>query len=140
MVNVLLDTRVVSELRRVQPDPRVVARVDGFESEELFASVVTLGELWKGVALLALSCRKIELARWVDEFESSFSGRILPVVEEVARTWGEITARSERQGMQIPPADGLIAATAIHHGMQLMTRNARHFEATGATVIDPWNE
>lgn len=114
------------------------AQVDELESERLFLSVITFGELTKGVALLPASSRKRTLASWLLELEQRFGDQILPIDIEVARRWGQLTARAQGQGVQIPAADGLIAATALRHGMYVMTRNTKHFGATGAPIIDPW--
>lgn len=106
--------------------------------DDLFLSVVTYGEIVKGIALLDEGRRKRELRQWIGDLAAHYDERILPVDRETAVSWGEITARARRSGVQIPPSDGLIAATALRHGLHLMTRNTRDFEATGVLVIDPW--
>jgi toxin FitB len=137
-VSVLLDTCVVSELQRPRGNPRVRGRVERFESDQLFLSAITIGELSKGVSLLSSGERKSRLIAWLDELEREFANRILPVDIEVARLWGELTARAQRNGETIPATDGLIAATALRHGLQVMTRNSRHFAAAGVLIDDPW--
>jgi predicted nucleic acid-binding protein len=137
---VLLDTCVLSELQRLQGNLRVRARVEALDPERLFLSVVTIGELAKGIALLATGARKRELSAWLLGLEQRFTAAILPVDVEAARVWGELTAHAQAQGIQIPASDGLIAATALRHGLHVMTRNTKHFAATGALVIDPWAE
>ncbi len=138
MVRVLLDTCVLSELRRPGGDPRVRDRVEEIDPSQLFVSVVTVGELTKGIALLAAGERKQQLASWLLGLERRFAAQILPVDVEVARLWGELTAQAQAQGSQIPAGDGLIAATARRHGLHVMTRNTRHFAATGVPIVDPW--
>lgn len=138
MVRVLLDTCVISELRRPNGDTNVQQRVMELESDRLFLSVITLGELAKGIALLSEGRQRRDLALWLLGLEHQFAEQILPVDHEVARIWGEITANAQTRGVQIPVSDGLIAATAIHHGLHVMTRNTRHFNASGALIIDPW--
>lgn len=138
MVRVLLDTCVLSELQRPHGNPRVRARVDELDSGNLFLSAITLGELTKGIALLAEGPRKQALASWLVGLERRYDEQILSVDREVARVWGELTARAQQAGSQIPAADGLIAATALAHGLHVMTRNSRHFAASGAFIIDPW--
>lgn len=138
MVRVLLDTCVLSELQRPHGNPRVRARVDELNSGNLFLSAITLGELTKGIALLAEGPRKQALASWLVGLERRYDEQILSVDREVARVWGELTARAQQAGSQIPAADGLIAATALAHGLHVMTRNSRHFAASGAFIIDPW--
>jgi predicted nucleic acid-binding protein len=138
MVRVLLDTCVFSELRRPQGNPQVRARIDELDPAQLFLSAITVGELAKGIALLPMSARRRELASWLLGIEQGFAEQILAVDTEVARRWGELTAQAQTRGVQIPASDGLIAATALRHGLQVMTRNSRHFAATGAPIIDPW--
>ena len=138
MVSVLLDTCVISELRRTDGDSRVHQHMAELDSNNLFLSVITLGELTKGIALLPEGRRRQELALWLLGLEEQFAEQILPVDRDVARAWGEITARARMQGIQIPASDGLVAATALRRGLHVMTRNTRHFAATGALIIDPW--
>jgi predicted nucleic acid-binding protein len=136
----LLDTCVLSELQRPQGDPRVRARVGALDPSRLFLSVITVGELAKGIALLPAGARKRDLSSWLLGLEQRFADAILPVDAEAARVWGELTARAQTLGIQIPASDGLIAATALRHGLHVMTRNTRHFAATGALIVDPWAE
>jgi predicted nucleic acid-binding protein len=112
--------------------------VDALLPEQLFISAVTFGELVKGIALVQSGQRKEALSTWLLGLEQFYGDRILPVDTEVARRWGEVTAQVRSQGVTIAAADGLIAATALRHGLHLMTRNERHFTATGVPVIDPW--
>ncbi|MGH2530987.1 MAG: type II toxin-antitoxin system VapC family toxin [Thermomicrobiales bacterium] len=137
-MRVLLDTCVISELRRPQGDPRVTQHVAESEPDSLFLSAITLGELTKGVALLPEGRRKREIASWLLGLEQQFTKQILPVDHDVARLWGELTAHAQLQGIQIPASDGLIAATAIRHGLHVMTRNTKHFAASGTLIFDPW--
>jgi predicted nucleic acid-binding protein len=140
VVRVLLDTCVLSELQRPQGDPRVRARVEALDPTGVFLSVITVGELAKGIALLPEGARKRDLSSWLLGLEQRFADAILPVDAEAARVWGELTARAQSLGIQIPASDGLIAATALRHGLHVMTRNTRHFAASGALIIDPWAE
>jgi toxin FitB len=134
----LLDTCVLSEIRRPQGRAEVKAAVEQFADNDLFVSVLTVGEIAKGVALLASGRRKRELTGWLRGLEAGFADRILEVDRETALFWGEITARAQKRGVVIPAVDGLIAATALRHGLQLLTRNIRHFRVTGVLVLDPW--
>ena len=139
-MSVLLDTCVVSELYRANPDQHVRDAVTRREPEELFLSVITFGELRKGAALLPTGQKRSGLEAWLEDLQHEFADRVLPVDLETSRIWGEITARARLRGEQIPVADGLIAATAIRHGFRIMTRNTRHFEASGARVVNPWRD
>lgn len=102
-------------------------------------SVLTLGEVGKGIALLPAS-RKKALASWLLALESQFADRILGIDLDTARLWGELTAPAQKSGAVILAPDGLLAATALRHGLHIMTRDTRHFSLTGALVVDPWRE
>lgn len=140
MVRALLDTCVLSEVRKPRGNPRVRQWVDDLDADDLFVSVITLGELTKGLALLAEGPHRQNLAMWLSGVEHQFTGHVLPVDHDVARLWGELSARAQIRGIQIPVADGLIAATALRHGLHVMTRNTKHFAITGALTLDPWTE
>lgn len=137
-MRLLIDTCVLSEVQRSQGDRRVRARVEALERHEAFLSVITIGELARGIALLDQGQRKRELAAWLEMLEQYYASRILPIDAEIARLWGELSAKGKRQGISIPVMDGLLAATALRHGLHVVTRNTRHFEATGVLIIDPW--
>lgn len=107
-------------------------------AEEIYLSVLTLGELRKGIDKLKASARKKTLDAWLSQVVLSAQGRILPIDSETAIIWGEVTARTEKKGRPIPAVDGLIAATALQHGLHLMTRNVSDFEATGVLLVNPW--
>jgi len=138
-VRALLDTCVLSELNRHGGGaPQVQQAVSEFADEALFVSVVSLGEIVKGVALLDAGARQRDLLTWLNGLESNFADRLLPVDSETARVWGELTARAQQQGRTVHVADGLIAATALRHGLHVMTRNISDFKPTGALLINPW--
>jgi predicted nucleic acid-binding protein len=139
-VKVLLDTCVLAELRRPEGHPAVKAAVAQLVDGDLFLSVLTLGEIAKGIALLSAGRKKKALASWLNGLETKFADRILTIDAETARIWGEFTARAQKAGEIVPAVDGLLAATAIRHGLHVMTRNTRHFEASGALVLDPWQD
>ncbi len=135
----LLDTCVLSELNRQGGGAQQVSQaVSELADEAIFLSVVSLGEIAKGVALLDAGARQRGLLSWLNGLESQFADRLLPVDSETARVWGELTARAQQQGRTVHVADGLIAATALRHGLHVMTRNVSDFEPTGALLINPW--
>lgn len=140
MRGVLLDTCVISELRRSDVEPLVRQRIAELNPDDAFMSVITIGELAKGVTLLPEGRRRRGLESWLMGLERKFETRMLPVDLETGRIWGELTARAQKQGIQIPASDGIIAATGIRHGLHVLTRNTRHFAATGALIVDPWSE
>jgi len=131
----LLDTNVVSETRKIRAEPGVMAFVRAADATRLFISVLTMGELRKGVAARRRTdpVAAERLGNWVDGIETMFADRILPVDATVARIWGELSARRN-----LPVIDTLIAATAIASGLTLVTRNTRDVAATGVALVDPW--
>lgn len=136
----LLDTCVLSELRRPRPHPIVRRTVEGFDSSDLFVSVISVGEIAKGIALLADSPHKRALHLWLQTVERNYSDRILPVDIETSRIWGEIAAAAQKAGRPIGAIDALIAATARRHGLVVVTRNVADFEPTGVSLLNPWDE
>lgn len=135
----LLDTCVLSELLKRRPDRAVLAWIAGIPEHDLFLSILTLGELYKGIAKLFPGERREKLAEWVDhDLKPRFEERLLPLDEETIRLWGNITGEAERRGKKWPIMDSLLAATALAHHLVFVTRNAHHVEEIGATVLDPW--
>lgn len=140
MVRVLLDTCVLSELRRPGGDPKVQAAVRAYASNDVYFSVITIGEISKGLSLLPLGQRREALQIWLQKTEIEYRDRILPIGIDVARLWGELAAQNARAGTPVDSADGLIAATAHYHQLPVMTRNVRHFLQTGVQIINPWQD
>lgn len=136
-MNILLDTCILSELRRSKGPHSIRMTLESFEDEDLFLSVITIGEIAKGITLLPETHKKQELTHWLNGLERQFSDRILPISRDIALMWGELVARAQKNGSTVPTCDGLIAATALYHGLHIMTRNIKHFEATGAITLDP---
>lgn len=135
----LLDTCVVSEPVRPGPDSRVIAWLRAADEHALFLSVLTVGEIRKGIARSSDSRKRRTLARWLDdELVPRFGARLLPVDLAVSRRWGEITGDTEARGVSLPVIDALLAATALEHGLAVVTRNARDFERCGVRVLNPW--
>ena len=134
----LLDTCVLAALTKPGERHGVRRFLRQTKDEDLFVSVLVLGEIAKGVALLDESRRKAELAGWLSEMETRFAGRILPIGNATAHIWAELTAWGKRAGSPVPVVDGLIAATALEHRCSVVTRNVRHFRAAGVRVENPW--
>ena len=130
----LLDTNVVSEARR--GTPAAVAWLRSVHPSAVYLSVITLGEISRGIALKERSDRPTaaRLASWLHTLRHHYAERILPITDQIAVEWGLIAAQRPRGD-----ADGLIAATAIVHDYMLVTRNVADFEDTRATVINPWD-
>ncbi len=134
----LLDTNVLSELRRKTPDASVVEWFSRRPASTLFLSVLTLGELRKGIEGLANAERRMALADWLEtDLPGFFAGRIFPVDAQVADRWGRLVAAA---GRPLPAIDSLLAATAVQHGLSMVTRNSRDFVGLdlGLDVINPW--
>ena len=137
-MRVLLDTCVLSEIRHPQGAESVKNAVQSLAGKDLFISVISIGEIVKGINCLNESKRKQELQSWVQGLERFYSERILPLDLKASQIWGELTARMQKEGKVIPACDGLIASTAIRHGLHVMTRNTSDFELTGAMIVNPW--
>jgi len=136
----LLDTNILTEFVKPKGNPAVKSAVTEIPSTDVYLSVLTVGEIIKGIALLAAGPKRIHLSTWLSGLENQFGDRILPVDLETARIWGELTARSQKSGAVIPPTDGILAATALRHGLHVMTRNTLYFEETGALLVNPWQD
>jgi predicted nucleic acid-binding protein len=138
-VSFLLDTNVISEWVKPQPDPRVVAWLAEVDEDRVFLSVVTLAELRHGIERLADGRRRHRLDAWLrEELPLRFEGRMLPVSEAVADRWGEVVARREAAGRPIGVMDAFIAATANVHALKLVTRNEVDFESVVKKTVNPW--
>ena len=136
-MSTILDTCVISELYRVGREPAVESEVNAL-GEDVYISVVTISEMSFGAHSLPVGSRQTELLHQLAQTEQRFAGRTLDVGADIAQLCGQIRGETRRSGIQIDLADGLIAATAIHHGMAVMTRNVSDFAPTGVEVINPW--
>lgn len=135
----LLDTCVVSEIAKATVDAKVTAWANSRNELDFYISALTLGELQKGAKRLAEGRKKALLLAWLhDDLIKRFADRVLPVDQAVALRWGEMQAQLEQQGKPMPAIDGLIAATALHHQLTVVTRNTRDMAASGVTLFDPW--
>jgi len=137
----LIDTNVLSELRRKQPDPNVVAWVAARSTQSLFVSVLTLGEIRKSIEALGNNsvdaARRQALSDWLEvDLPMFFMGRVLSVDLPVTQRWGHLLAQAHRP---LPAIDSLLAATALHHNLCLVTRNVRDFAGMGLNLINPWD-
>ena len=138
-MNYLLDTWVISELVARQPEPKVVNWIDAIEDERIYLSVITIGEIKRGIEKLPESSRRQALADWLgSDLLLRFRGRILAVDTAVMLRWGELVAKMEGAGRPLPAMDSLIAALALSHNLHLVTRNEKDFQGTGMVVVNPW--
>lgn len=139
MSGFLLDTNCISELVRPKPEPRVMEWMDAADEGLLYLSVLTLGEIRRGVAGLIQGRRRAHPETWlVVDLQTRFSGRIVPVDSAIADRWGLLAAESKRKGKTLGIIDGLLAATAIHHNLTIVSRTASDFTGTQVQVLNPW--
>jgi predicted nucleic acid-binding protein len=138
-VTFLLDTNVVSETTRPQPSARVLDWIAAQAAESIFISAITVGELRRGALLLSDGKKRKALLRWIESgIKAEFAGRILPVDTAVMECWAQIQASCEQAGRLLPLMDSLLAATALTHGLTLVTRNTADFKAVRVPLLDPW--
>ena len=137
----LLDTNVISELIAKQPDADVVDWIDQLDPNTVYLSVITIGEIRKGIAKLPASKRRENLERWLfEDLLVRFHDHILPLDGNVLLAWGQLTGELAAKGINLPAIDSLIAATVLHYRYTLVTRNEADFQHTGITVVNPWKQ
>jgi predicted nucleic acid-binding protein len=135
----LLDTNCLSELVRARPEPLVLSWLEAVDEDLCYVSVLTLGEIRKGVALLPQSRRRTQLEGWLEvELNTRFAGRVLPVDAVIADRWGQLTAEAKKRGKTLTVVATLLAATALHHNLTIVSRNLKHFDGTPVPVLNPW--
>jgi toxin FitB len=136
----LLDTNVISELIKPEPDGNVLRWIDETEETILFLSVLTLGEVRNGIERLGAGKRRGLLESWLTvDLRLRFQDRILAVDEAIVERWGALSAATAKKGKPVPVIDGLLAATALHHDLMLVTRNATDVSGTGVATLNPWH-
>ena len=139
MSGFLLDTNVISELRNKNPEPRVLEWMEATDEGLLYLSVLTLGEIRKGAALLLQDKRRTQLETWLEvDLQARFAGRIVPIDWAIADRWGLIAAEARRNGITVPVIDGLLAATALHRNLTIVSRNVKDFVTSQVPVLNPW--
>lgn len=134
----LIDTNVISELARPKPSKAVLAWFDSIPAEALNISVLTLGEIRKGIEQMPESARREKLRVWLEhDLIEWFGNRVLPIDIAVSDRWGRLVAQ---MGRPVPSIDSLLAATALHHELRMVTRNQKDFNYPGLEVINPWGD
>jgi len=140
MSGFLLDTNVLSEFnRRGKPDRLVKQWLEAADTDSLYVSVLTLGEIRLGVELLPPGKRRTQLEQWLDrDLPEWFEGRILPVDQSIADRWGVLRAQARIKGRPLSVIDALLAATALQYSLTLVSRNVSDFSVVGLPVVNPW--
>jgi len=137
----LLDTNVLSEFSRsaIPPNLNVQHWMESANPDQLFTSVLSVGEIRKGIELLPVSKKRRDLEQWLDsDLYGWFGSNLLPVTKAISDRWGKLAARSQERGRPLGNIDGLLAATAFEHGLTVATHNTKHFEDLGVAILDPW--
>ncbi len=138
-MNYLLDTCVLSESRKKQPDSMVETWLNSVDESCLHTSVIVMAEIQKGISRLANGVKKRELQLWLDQaLFPRFGERVLDVNRDIALAWGRLQGMFIAKGESLPVIDSLLGATAIHFDLTLVTRNTRHFERMPIELINPW--
>ena len=141
MSGFLLDTNIISELVKPKPEANVTEWVENTDESLLYLSVLTLGEIRRGIAALPQSRRRATLEAWLDkDLRARFEGRILVIDQEVADRWGLLTGAARNSGKVLPVIDGLLAATALEHNLTLVTRDTGQIPSMGVAVFNPWEK
>jgi len=139
-MNFLLDTCIISEPKRKQPSERVLEWLDEQDESKLNLSVLTVGEIKKGITRLESSRKKAELEKWLEQLRIRFSRRILPLTEKTFLVWGKMYGEFERKGVVRPAFDSLLEATALEHDMIFVTQNVKNFQHSQVTILNPWTD
>ena len=132
----LLDTNILSELFKKQPEPKVSRWLEAADQDSLYLSVLTVGEIRKGIEKMQQGSRKTRLIQFLEkDIPDQFEERILSVDLKVAEAWGLLEAQAHRP---LPTVDAMLAATALAHNLTLVTRNTQDFSFSGLKLINPW--
>ena len=135
----LLDTNVLSELRRPKPEQRVVAFVEGCPLDQLYVSVVTFAEIRFGIEMVPEPSRRLALNQWLAEkVRPMFRSRVLEITEDIMLKWRLLVEEGRKTGHTFSQPDLIIAATAVHHGLTVVTRDRAQYDKAGASVFNPW--
>ena len=137
----LLDTNILSELRRPKPEPQVVAFVSAQPLDSLYVSAVTFAEIRFGIELVADVHKRAALSDWLHlQLRPMFENRVLPVSEDVMFKWRLMVEEGRKTGHTFPQPDLIIAATALHHGLTMVSRDTGGYDKTGVPLVNPWRE
>ena len=137
----LLDTCAISEMVAVKPNANVLSWFQSQTEKTLFLSIITVGEIEKGIYQLPVSKKRTLLETWLfDELVPNFQGRIIDINRKLMTTWAKMTADLKTKGIIRPSFDSLIEAAALHHQLILVTRNVKNFQKSQVTILNPWED
>ncbi len=137
-MNFLLDTCIISEPKQKRPSEKVLEWLDAQDESKLYLSVMTIGEIKKGITRLESGKKKANLEKWLEQLRIRFSRRIMPLSEKTFLVWGKMYGEFERKGIVRPAFDSLLEATALEHDMIFVTRNVKNFHDSQVTILNPW--
>ncbi len=141
MSGFLLATNIVSELVKPKPEANVIEWIENTDESLLYLSVLTMGEIRRGIAAFPQARRRATLEAWLEkDLRARFDDRILAIDQEVADRWGLLTATARNKGIVLPVIDGLLAATALEHNLTLVTRDTGQIPSVGVAVFNPWKK
>lgn len=136
----LLDTCTISEPKQKHPNTKVLEWLNNQDESRLYLSVLTLGEIKKGIMRLESGKKKAELEKWLEKLRLRFTGRILPLSEKSFLVWGKMYGEFERKGIMRPAFDSLLESTALEHDLIFVTRNVKNFHNSAVTILNPWED
>lgn len=139
-MNFLLDTNVISEPKQKKPDRNVLEWMDAQDESKIYLSVLTIGEIRKGITRLESGKKKAELEKWLEKLRNRFARRILPLSERTFLVWGKMCGEFENKGIVRSALDSLLEATALEHDLILVTRNVKNFQDSQVTILNPWED
>jgi predicted nucleic acid-binding protein len=135
----LLDTNILSELRRSRPEPKVLSFIENLPLEHMFVSVATLAELRYGIEIITDAPRRADLNAWLTNIiRPMFDQRVIPITEDIMLKWRLLVEEGRKTGHTFSQPDLIIAASATHHGMTVVTRDRSQFDKARVPVINPW--
>lgn len=139
-MNFLLDINVISEPKQKKPNAKVLRWLGAQEESKIYLSVLTVGEIRKGITRLDSGKKKTELERWLEKLRNRFARRLLPLSEKTFLVWGKMCGELENKGIVRSALNSLLEATALEHDLILVTRNVKNFQNSQATILNPWED
>lgn len=136
----LLDTNVISEPKQKKPNKKVLEWLDAQDESKIYLSVLSIGEIRKGIARLESGKKKAELDEWLEKLRRRFAQRLVPLSEKTFLVWGRMYGEFENKGVVRSTLDSLLEATALEHDLILVTRNIKNFQNSQVTILNPWED